>query len=267
MSILICQPRLARWTPAAFGANLVGWWDFSKFEYLYQDSGRTTVVTGTSQTVASVTDRSGNGRHFTQPTSSCEPTVVAEGSLYGLSFDGVDDWLYASSGATIGEHTVVMRTQFDSVTSRYAWWLDYSVSEVHYSYNPSGASYYLNRGSGASVNAAGGWASLGTQANYVWVCSGSSPYGEWFKDGVSQATITSSPGTNSRSMTLHLHADNTGAARAQAVCCEVMLIDKALNATEVSQVSSYLAAKWVLPWRDDFTSRAHRPTGPPSPTH
>lgn len=225
-------------------ADLEGWWDFSDFANLYQDSGRTTIVTASGQTVGSVTDRSGNGLHLTQPTASKEPAVVAVGSLYGLSFDGADDWLYANGTVTLGEHTVVVRAKFDFANG-YCWYLDYSVSEYHYSYRPSGATYYLYRGTGCGGNNSGAWASLGTQANYAFVCRGSSPYGEMYRDNTSQLSITSNPGTNGRAMTFHLLADNVGAYRAQATACEVLLYNKALSVSELTQINDYLTAKWV----------------------
>lgn len=225
-------------------SDIEGWWDFSDFSRLYQDSGRTTLVTAAGQTVGSVTDRSGNGLHLTQPTASKEPAVVAVGSLYGLSFDGADDWLYAVSAVTLGEHSIVLRTKFD-FASGYCWYLHYSVSEYHYSYRPSGATYYLHRGSGYGANNAAAWSALGTQSNYAFVCDGSSPYGEMLRDDVSQLTITSDPGSNSRAMFFHLLADNAGTYRAQATACEVLLYSKALNASELTQIDDYLTAKWI----------------------
>lgn len=233
----------ASWSPADLGANLKGWWDFSDFSRLYQDSGRTTLVTATGQTVASVTDRSGNGLHLTQPTASKEPAVVTVGSLYGLSFDGADDWLYANSSVSLGDYTVVMRVKFDYANG-YCWFL--SATNYHYAYRPSGYTYYINRGgTPRNYDSAAAWASLGTQANYAWVCASSSPYGQMDRNNAAQGTITASAGTSTQNMTFCLLSDNAGAYRAQATACEVLLIDRALNASELTQAHDYLTAKWV----------------------
>lgn len=230
------------WSPSDLGADVIAWWDFSDFSRLYQDSGRTTLVTAAGQTVGSVTDRSASGIHLTQPTASKEPAVVAVGSLYGLSFDGVDDWMYASSTHTIGDHTIVQRIKFDAANG-YAWY--YSAANVRYSYRPTSATYYVSRGAGYGFSSAAAWASLGTMADYAWTSKTSSPYGEMFRDDVSKGTITSNPGSGSYAMTFCLCADNAGSNRATATACEVIVINRALSASELTQIHDYLDAKWV----------------------
>ena len=60
---------------------------------LFQDAAGTTPVTAVGQPVGKILDVSGNGNHATQPITASRPTLIYENGLYGLSFDGIDDYL------------------------------------------------------------------------------------------------------------------------------------------------------------------------------
>jgi hypothetical protein len=70
------------------------WYDPSDLATLFQDTAGTTPVTTPGQTVALMLDKSGNGFHATQATTSRRPTYQVDAGGRGyLSFDGVDDWM------------------------------------------------------------------------------------------------------------------------------------------------------------------------------
>lgn len=86
------------WSPLvqiAIGVNGT-WLDPSDATTLWQDSDGTTPA-GVGDPVGRITDRSGNGNHATQATTSSKPTLRESGGLRYLEFDGVDDFLEVPS--------------------------------------------------------------------------------------------------------------------------------------------------------------------------
>jgi hypothetical protein len=73
------------------GGTEGAWYDPSDKGTLFQDSAGTTPVTASGQPVGKMLDKSGNGNHATQATSSKRPTYTEGGGLSWLAFDGVDD--------------------------------------------------------------------------------------------------------------------------------------------------------------------------------
>lgn len=83
------------------------WFDPSDFSTMYQDSAGTTPVTAAGQPVGKILDKSGNGYHATQATTTSRPTIqVDSNGLYYLSFDGVDDSLTTSAIGLTGTNKV-----------------------------------------------------------------------------------------------------------------------------------------------------------------
>lgn len=81
------------WTPAALGANLVGWWDTSKLSSLYQDTGcSTTPVTSNGQNIDCIKDQSGNGNNVGN-VGSTQGTYATSGynSLPSISFTAANN--------------------------------------------------------------------------------------------------------------------------------------------------------------------------------
>lgn len=94
----VSRPRgLYRAIQALFAAGEKGvWYDPSDLASMFQDSaGTTAAVVG--QPVGKILDKSGNGYHATQSTSTARPILRQSGSLYYLEFDGVDDFLVTPS--------------------------------------------------------------------------------------------------------------------------------------------------------------------------
>lgn len=74
-----------------------GWYDPSDLSTLWRDTAGTDPVTADGQAVARIDDKSGNGLHFVQPTSSARPLYKTSGGLHWLLFDQVDDFMYVDS--------------------------------------------------------------------------------------------------------------------------------------------------------------------------
>lgn len=73
------------------------WYDPSDFTTMFQDAAGTIPVTAVGQPVGKINDKSGNGFHATQSTSTSRPILGLANGKYYLTFDGVDDWLSTPS--------------------------------------------------------------------------------------------------------------------------------------------------------------------------
>lgn len=75
------------------GGVIGGWYDPSDLSTMYQDYLGTTPAAVDSP-VGKINDKSGNGKHLTQPTAASRPILRVDGSgNYYLEYDGVDDAL------------------------------------------------------------------------------------------------------------------------------------------------------------------------------
>jgi hypothetical protein len=87
----------AAWTPTDL-ASLGAWFDPSDLSTMFQDAAGTTPVTAAGQPVGLILDKSGNGHHASQSTSTARPLFQIDGSgKHYLAFDGVDDYLSTSA--------------------------------------------------------------------------------------------------------------------------------------------------------------------------
>jgi len=85
------------WTPTDL-ASLGAWFDPSDLSTMFQDAAGTTPVTAAGQPVGLILDKSGNGHHASQSTSTARPLFQIDGSgKHYLAFDGVDDYLSTSA--------------------------------------------------------------------------------------------------------------------------------------------------------------------------
>lgn len=95
------------------------WYDPSDLASMFQDSAGTTAVTASGQPVGRINDKSGNGFHLLQATSSKRPTYQTAGGLHWLDFDGVDDCMQTAVFAptwTQPNH-IAIAAKFDTLPS------------------------------------------------------------------------------------------------------------------------------------------------------
>jgi hypothetical protein len=112
--------RLGRWSPARLFANgeAGAWYDPSDLATMFQDSAGTTPVTAAGQPVGLILDKSGNGHHASQSTSTARPLLVDDDGVMGLKFDGVDDYLSTAAIDLTGTSKVtVISGTLDTSTS------------------------------------------------------------------------------------------------------------------------------------------------------
>ena len=92
-----------RLRPSFFQGNLLAWYDFSNPATLWLDTARTSPASGAAgESIAGVTDLSGNGYHLEQATAASRPvTEIVNGSLR-LQFDGVADTMSSVAALNFG---------------------------------------------------------------------------------------------------------------------------------------------------------------------
>ncbi len=98
------------WSPADL-VSLGAWYDPSDLTTMFQDAAGTTPVTAAGQPVGLILDKSGNGHHASQSTSTARPLFQIDGSGNAhLVFDGVDDYLSTSAIDLTGTDKVTVFT-------------------------------------------------------------------------------------------------------------------------------------------------------------
>lgn len=136
------KPSAAAFVPSDLGSSKLRFWHRPE-STKYQDSGRTTLASSTSDPIGSATDESGNGFHAQQTVSGNRPTRRANG---GIDFSG-SQWLVAPAlGAWAADYVVIAVVRSTSSASYER------ITETDYSLGH--ALTMLNDGSGQSKSAA-----------------------------------------------------------------------------------------------------------------
>lgn len=183
--------------------SLVAWYDPSDLSTMWQDTAATTAVTADGQAVARIDDKSGNGYHMVQGTSTKRPIYKTDGTYHWLLFDGTDDGMDVVSQ---GNSAVTMPLTWSACSGfRTESTVNQSVMDSDNS-NPTVARYAqqlrvvsstlqsitFNEAVSAFTDSAG---AVSTATNYVSFSSRRSAEIEAYLDGVTDgATATS--GTN-----------------------------------------------------------------------
>jgi len=92
----------AAWTPASL-TNLLWWYNIYDLSKMWQDSAKTTPVTGDNQPVGYIEDSSGNGHDVHQTTAGKRPIFKTAGGLNWLEFTGAGGTRALNSVNTIDQ--------------------------------------------------------------------------------------------------------------------------------------------------------------------
>ena len=177
------------------------------------------------------------GNHATQTTSAARPVLQSAGGLYYLDFDGVDDWISTTFGASIPQPLTF---------AAGALWADStSTAAIHWS-SVSGFQTYSIKNSSNMQMSPGGivYAEPDGVSNNVWVQHFDAASFYLRKDGSAQTPISgSSTGTTSLdSLRLAINPLTSVSPHASR-WYGVVLVDRTLTAGEISDLESYLATK------------------------
>jgi len=77
------------------------WYDPYDLSTVFQDHTATIPVTTDGESIGCVLDKSGNGRHWTQSSSSLKPKWRTAGGVCWIELDGVDDLLGTTASLTL----------------------------------------------------------------------------------------------------------------------------------------------------------------------
>jgi len=130
------QSVSAAWTPTDL-ASLGAWFDPSDLSTMFQDAAGTTPVTAAGQPVGLILDKSGNGHHASQSTSTARPLFQIDGSgKHYLAFDGVDDYLSTSAINLTGTDKVTVFSGSRVLSSNLAIFYETNTNAI------SGGAFY-----------------------------------------------------------------------------------------------------------------------------
>lgn len=235
-----------RFTPTSI-ANLALWLDASD---------ASTITLDGSNNVSQWNDKSGNGKHATQATTTKRPSyqTAVQNGLNACRYDGTDDCLQVASLTLSGQLTIVLACK---TTTAKPFFVEHSAdTNLNQGFYVNGNSPFTigsNRTATGlfSANAPLSWfgAAAGVAAiRFLGSVVSGSAYSVR-KNGVSQATInTTIASSASITNTLNIGARNNGAALASdGDYYEIMIYDRPLTDTEVGTLETYLKAKWGTP--------------------
>jgi hypothetical protein len=230
-------PAAPAFTPAdLFAAGARGFWYDIDPAYLRQSSNGTGAV-AVGDPVGWVQDRSGNGRHATQPTSAARPVLRQAGALHYLDFDGVDDDMTAPSFGALGN----ANREFMGAGRDVAF--TYSLTDVS-GQRWTVASAEIGNVGRVEIQGSGFTSSLGQEPSVFGVRLQGTTLGDHVlrKNGVDQAA-TGSNAINTQDNGIWLARRNTvNPPRAMEVFGAVF-IDRVLTSTERTSLEQFLADK------------------------
>jgi hypothetical protein len=106
--MLFAAAASSTWTPASLftGGEKGLWLDASDYTTLFQDYTGSTPVTANSQPVGLWQDKSGNGNHISQNTSSKRGLTNTTSGKFYIQFDAVDDQLQTVTAILTGTNGI-----------------------------------------------------------------------------------------------------------------------------------------------------------------
>jgi hypothetical protein len=195
-----------------------------------------------SGTIARWEDKSGNGRHLIQSTSTLRPTLQANGrnSRSVVAFDATDDYMASSSSLSLSQaltYIIVYKTPA-SVAS--GWSLFDSTTDRVHAYSQSGSDLRMYTAGGSFVVETGLTADQWRLSTLHF--NGASSAGRLSGAQVASGTC----GTNAANGTFNLGANNGGSATIKSSVAELIVLSGVTSFATVARIEAYLATKWGI---------------------
>lgn len=228
----------AVWTPLNL-PNLYAWYDFSDISTLFQDAGRTTPVTTDGNPIGGVADKSGNGRHVSQATTSAMPTYktnIYNGKSIGRGDGGdrLNATLTAQSSWTI--YAVAKRLSLSPSAVARVWNIGTNAKLNLFDYSGMGDWGFYN-----NLTQIGGDPSTLTIIT-VQVQSGSGA--GYINNG---SSVALSPVTFNAETALYLFGSSEAATeRLNGDIGEIVICNGYGDASDRSSVLAYMNPKWAV---------------------
>lgn len=231
-------------------AGVAAWYDPSDLSTLFQDVAMTVPVTAAGQSVAAMRDKSGNGWHMIQATSSKRPILALDAGRYHLLSDGVDDEMTVASrfGLAVNPALTViagMRPITSPATDSRVIEIgtDLGAGVLSCAFGTDGWSWRHNNG-----NAVFSPLALSTDVVACWQRNTGSTYsgGQFWKNGQSQSLVSSSGGTllptDAGAAARLFRGGTTGTAYAN-MRLYGLVVGAFFDRTRASQLEAWMAGK------------------------
>jgi len=235
-------------------ANLVGWWDASDWDTLFDSTTGGNYVTTNGSAVKRLEDKSGNGRHFIETTSAPTLSIGQKNNLNSLNFATGKYLTAAISGITFTAQTVFIVFQFNN--PRIAFGRVFT-QQATGSSDFNGTSHYIPILLNSSVNGIVSYAGDGARSNV----SASIP--NWYiararHSGSSLTVKLNATEGSAFSHTLNRAFNNfrlgatilstlgTDASLLNSFISECIVYSRSLTDLESDQVTSYLNSKYAI---------------------
>lgn len=256
------NPRTLRpgrtFTPRSI-SGLALWLDAADSQTLFQDAAATIPATATNDPVGAWLDKSGNGRHMLQPSSSPRPVRSTQNNRSSLSFNGTSQWMRQE------------RTNFQMQTALIAWrrtGAPISFSSV-FGANGSVAAT-LGGAAYASTDAHSLTFYAGTTGNHYWASNVAANRATAVRSlGATQSAanfaaftggVTLAPNTSDVALLSAVFANSGAGSKAffagiepfadtrlyPCQLLEVLLYNGALTDAQIARAERYLASKWGI---------------------
>lgn len=225
-------------------SGLTAWYDASQEAYANNDS------------VSSLTDQSGSGNTMSQAFGSLQPifqTNQFPSGKPGVVFDGVDDYLKGTNPAssvfsntaitvftvfkavsigTAGANVYDNDTIWGELTANLALTLDPTAYVQAYNYD----------GTVDQINT-----SISTGTAYVHMMRHETGSIYASLNGGAESTTASGTTSGALGLDYFLGAGYAGTTYSNVIVAEFIIYNRALNASEIDDVTTYLNAKWLTP--------------------
>ena len=229
-------------------SGLVSALDANNLSSMYQTSAGTTPVTATGQPVCRWTDLSGTGNHAVQPTTGSCPTygTDAVGGFLNFSLNG----FFTTSPTLSPDATVLVVAQSNTSTWNNYGWLASARGPNGFIVHPAAGSTNVDF---YPVNSGGSYTYVGSLASptlmnptlYKMTMSGSNPVtGSYGLNGSSTSYSAAGVVRVAGSVLVTLGRDGNLGRPGNGRYREVLMYNRALSPAELTQVETYLRAKW-----------------------
>lgn len=238
----------ASWNPLML-SNLVTWYDTSDINTLWQDTGRSTPVTGDGDDVKVIDDKSGNGHHLTRSNSDTykglyeSDGIGGRGSVKsdnGTAIASFETSTIAALGLTQPVHVVsVMELTVDNGSFNFAWGFDL-LPYVFWNINSN--RYELNSGSDVRVLETPLLDTPTRTEAYVKGVNSSLAV----KAGAVDDSTNGDAGSTDPETELTLFDRDGPAGTFDGFFGELVLVDGLIPESELISLRAYLDAKWSV---------------------
>jgi hypothetical protein len=232
-------------------ASLQIWLDASDATTIFEDTGGTDAAEA-DDLVARLSDKSGNGRHFTQSTSGHRPTykTAVQNGLSVVRFDGVNDWLDLSFSNAVTAQTFVA-VFLQSGTQGFCRAITQSDASTDHSTTGAYVPILRNNANAGQFcsYADSGARAIVTLAASTFSIMSSVHSGSVITNRVNGGTAGTYSHSLSKTWTRIRIGDSTGNdAPFTGDLCEVIICNAALSDANLNSLGGYLATKWGLSW-------------------